>query len=209
MMVGYLLPQEWIRVVGRTKVDAATGDLHWKAHEIVKISTQRALQYVKQQGTVQQAKEQQAKEQQGKQSEKTQSGELLQGYTNGGECKPETLTASKTSERPTRVLICQKSSCRQRGSQVVADTMAKTIQGRLAQTTTAYEKSDSIQFISTGCMKQCKSGPHVVVIPQRQQQKDSSPTDQQLAKAKYNNVTPDAAQQIAHRLIESIPIYAD
>ena len=53
MMVGYLQPQDWIRVIGKVKVESQTGAQQWKAHEIVKISTQQAMQYANQQASKQ------------------------------------------------------------------------------------------------------------------------------------------------------------
>lgn len=34
MMLGYLSPDDWIRVVGKRKFDGKTGDWQWKAKEI-------------------------------------------------------------------------------------------------------------------------------------------------------------------------------
>ncbi|MEM6598376.1 MAG: (2Fe-2S) ferredoxin domain-containing protein [Cyanobacteria bacterium P01_C01_bin.69] len=159
MMMGYLHPHEWIRVIGRVKVDAKTGDLQWKAHEIVKLSTQQTLQHTK-----------------------TQKNR-------------QTKDTRKTGEPVTRVLICQKSGCRQKGSQAVADAIAHTL--------TTHTKSELVQLIPTGCMKQCKSGPHVVLLPNKRSQKASShSTTQAQLKTKYSSVTRTDAQHIAHQLIE-------
>jgi len=169
MMVGYLSPEEWIRVVGEVKVASKTGDLQWKAREIVKISTQQAIRHAR---------------------ERTKAQSLTTVL-------PKRGFAITPQPKPTKVLICQKSSCRQRGSQAVADAIAHTV--------ASHDKSESIQLVATGCMKQCKAGPHIVLIPGKQSSAPSSSPSTRLqpqSKTKYNSVTPATAQQIARQLVK-------
>lgn len=150
MMVGYLVPQMWIRVVGKVKVDGRTGHYHWKAREIVGLSTQQAIEYVSQQ----------------KKEHASTPGEV-------------------PVAKPIRVLICQKSSCQQRGSRVVSDEVARAI--------AASSQSTQIQIQATGCMKQCSSGPHLVWLSAGKHKPQ-----------KYAGVTPQSANQIVHQMIETL-----
>lgn len=59
--------------------------------------------------------------------------------------------------KPVRVLICQESSCRQKGSVAVSEA----ITGAIAQA--GCSKTVIVQ--TTGCMKRCKVGPNVVMLP--------------------------------------------
>lgn len=59
--------------------------------------------------------------------------------------------------KPIRVLICQQSDCRQRGSSAVSQAMKETIDADCLD----------ISIQATGCMKRCKIGPNVVMVPGR------------------------------------------
>ncbi len=130
MMYRYLEPQDWVRIVGNQVMDRRSGQLIWKANEISKLSSQQAHQL--------QASQLQASQLQASQSQASQS------------------QLPKTA-KPTRVLICQKSSCRQRGSGAVA----QAIEGAIAQA----NHSQPIDLRATGCLKRCEAGPHVVMLP--------------------------------------------
>jgi (2Fe-2S) ferredoxin len=57
------------------------------------------------------------------------------------------------------VLVCQKSDCAKRGSGQVCSALMN-----------ALEQQDLAEYVKvkgTGCMKHCKSGPHVVVMPDK------------------------------------------
>lgn len=65
------------------------------------------------------------------------------------------------------VMLCQRSSCRQRGAAQVHAAMDNTLRDR--------ELKDYVIIKNTGCMKQCKKGPCMVFMPD---------------KARYNKVAP-------------------
>lgn len=65
------------------------------------------------------------------------------------------------------VLVCQKSTCWKRGGQEVCQAIENTIHDQ--------GLSEQVQVKLTGCLKQCKQGPNVVVMPD---------------KARYSNVRP-------------------
>ena len=57
------------------------------------------------------------------------------------------------------VLVCQKSSCRKRGSSKVSQSIVNYLRDR------GWENQVAIK--GTGCMKQCKKGPCVVFMPDK------------------------------------------
>lgn len=78
----------------------------------------------------------------------------------------ETQTTSAKS-RKACVLVCQKSTCWKRGGQEVCKAIENTIHDQ--------GLTEQVQVKLTGCLKQCKQGPNVVVMPD---------------KARYSNVRP-------------------
>lgn len=161
MMMGYLQPQDWIRVAGKIKVDHETGKTLWQACEVIKVSTQQARTLSP------------------KGNELHRSRQSIARSESINRCM-------QTDECPTRILMCQKSSCRQRGSQAVKDAIARVLESN--------GQSAKIQILPTGCMKQCKSGPHLVLISSQQAQQKTKTT-------RHTHVTPDTATQIIEPLL--------
>lgn len=75
--------------------------------------------------------------------------------------QPQSVTPAKA--QPTKqqacILVCQKSDCCQRGAMEVC----KALQGALRD----RSLEDQVTIRKTGCMKQCKTGPHIVVMPDK------------------------------------------
>ncbi|GFE71191.1 (2Fe-2S) ferredoxin domain-containing protein [Chroococcus sp. FPU101] len=83
---------------------------------------------------------------------------------------PEAVTKTETTPAKTNkacVMICQKSTCWKRGGQEVCQAIENTI----------HEQglTEQVQVKLTGCLKQCKNGPNVIIMPD---------------KARYSNVRP-------------------
>ena len=102
--------------------------------------------------------------------------------------KPPSATKppAASKAKPARILICQKSSCRKKGAQKVSEAMEDAIAKAKA--------SDQIAIKSTGCLKCCKTGPTVVVLPASSKSKKAS-------KERYRKVTPKTAKKIVATLI--------
>ena len=84
---------------------------------------------------------------------------------------PITQPAARTvesSQKPAKILVCQKSDCRRRGSDGICSLLAKELEERGLQ--------DQVTIQKTGCLKQCKAGPNVVMLPD---------------KTRYSNVEPE------------------
>ncbi|MEM9979945.1 MAG: (2Fe-2S) ferredoxin domain-containing protein, partial [Cyanobacteria bacterium P01_D01_bin.2] len=73
---------------------------------------------------------------------------------------PAVATTQPKKRKASKILICQKSSCRKRGAMQVCDAVETALADQgLAET---------VQVKLTGCMDKCKAGPHVVVMPHKQ-----------------------------------------
>lgn len=57
------------------------------------------------------------------------------------------------------VMVCQKSSCRKRGAEEVCGAITASLRDRGLE--------DQVAIKGTGCMKQCKSGPCVIFMPDK------------------------------------------
>ena len=121
MMHRYLEPQDWIGVVGYQGINLRSGQMEWKADEILKLSARQVAEY---QTSVRQ---------------------------------PVVSSPTKAATKPVRILICQKSDCQRRGSEAVSQVLKEAI----ART----EAAQKVVVQSTGCMKRCKVGPNVVMLP--------------------------------------------
>jgi (2Fe-2S) ferredoxin len=85
------------------------------------------------------------------------------------------------AERPASatILVCQKSDCLKRGGKAVCHALEAALTDR--------NLTDQVTLRGTGCMKQCKAGPHVVFMPE---------------KARYSRV---AARDVAALVDEQFP----
>ncbi|MBC8122670.1 MAG: NAD(P)H-dependent oxidoreductase subunit E [Gemmatimonadaceae bacterium] len=76
----------------------------------------------------------------------------------------------------TRVLVCTSSDCCKRGAKALCRTLAETIE--------QYGLQDRVRVEKTGCMKRCKQGPNLVIMPQ---------------KARFTRVGPEQATELLLR----------
>ncbi len=72
-------------------------------------------------------------------------------------------TAAQTVKAPaktqTKILVCQKSDCLKRGAGGVCKALENALNSR------GLEEQVTVQ--GTGCLKQCKAGPNIVVMPDK------------------------------------------
>ncbi len=123
----YLVPQDWIRVIGQQVLNRRSGQMEWQAAEISKLSS-------------------------------SQVDELKRRAVLSDAVATTNANTTKTNTtKPVRLLICQASDCRQRGSFTASKAIAQAI--------TQADCSARIVVQSTGCMKRCKVGPNVVMLP--------------------------------------------
>lgn len=83
--------------------------------------------------------------------------------------KPQPAPAPAKPPKPDgKILVCQKSSCCKKGGKAVREAIESEIDQR--------GLSDRIEIKKTGCLKGCKAGPNVVVMP---------------AKDRYSRIQPE------------------
>lgn len=92
--------------------------------------------------------------------------------------EPETATAdrepaARAKPSKAKVLVCQKSGCRKRGGDLIRAEIAANLE--------ACGLAGQVDVIGTGCLKECKRGPNVVMMPD---------------KARYSNVSPNEIPQL-------------
>jgi (2Fe-2S) ferredoxin len=98
----------------------------------------------------------------------------------GGEVHPfapaQTRPRAEAPPGLTRVLVCKSSDCCRRG--------ARQVIARLEDAVERYGLQERVRIETTGCMKRCKQGPALVVLPQ---------------KARHCRVAPDEAPELLLR----------
>ena len=57
---------------------------------------------------------------------------------------------------PTKIQVCQGSSCRKRGSQQICQSMQTNLD--------RYQLAEQVEIESVKCLHHCKAGPHAIVI---------------------------------------------
>ncbi|MGB3298542.1 MAG: (2Fe-2S) ferredoxin domain-containing protein [Phormidesmis sp.] len=182
-MRGYLESGDWVKVVGKGKAASRSEKIKWKASKVVRRSPS------------------QAKKQQAEFAYKIAAGALENGSKNGNENgkvstdlkqtkkqlkklskkkkeKVSAQTSVQTKPNLTKVLICQKGSCRKKGSLKVA----QSVESELA----AAGCLENVTIKATGCMGHCKAGPNLVMLP---------------AKDSYKRVTPKRARSLIQKAL--------
>lgn len=66
------------------------------------------------------------------------------------------VTATKTK---TKILVCQKSDCQKRGGAAVCKALENALNSRGLE--------GQVTVVGTGCLKQCKAGPNIVLMPDK------------------------------------------
>ncbi|MEB3216943.1 MAG: (2Fe-2S) ferredoxin domain-containing protein [Nostocales cyanobacterium 94392] len=69
----------------------------------------------------------------------------------------QTIATEKPKEKSTKknILVCQKSSCMKRGGQKLCQALAASLSERGLE--------DQVAIKGTGCMKNCKAGPNLIM----------------------------------------------
>jgi len=90
---------------------------------------------------------------------------------------PATSTKPAKPKKPEiTLLVCQKSDCMKRGGKALCQSLQKELSDR--------QLTDQVTVRMTGCMKQCKAGPNLVVMPE---------------KARYTRITPAEVPALLER----------
>jgi len=73
---------------------------------------------------------------------------------------PEPTATQPTKAKPqVTILVCQKSDCMKRGGKAVCQRLQQELRDR--------GLTDQVTIKGVGCMKECKAGPNMVVMPDK------------------------------------------
>lgn len=74
---------------------------------------------------------------------------------------PQEITGanSKCAAKKAQILVCQKSDCQKRGAGKVCKALSEVLSDRGLQ--------DHVTIKKTGCLKKCKAGPNLVIMPNK------------------------------------------
>ncbi len=66
---------------------------------------------------------------------------------------------AKCAGKKAQILVCQKSDCQKRGASKVCQALSEALSDRGLQ--------DQVTIKKTGCLKKCKAGPNLVIMPNK------------------------------------------
>lgn len=93
----------------------------------------------------------------------TSVGEALEEDRAIGKTEVSSRSAGKTvkaaAKTQTKILVCQKSDCQKRGGAAICKALENALKAR------GLEEQVTVQ--GTGCLKQCKAAPNIVVMPDK------------------------------------------
>ena len=72
---------------------------------------------------------------------------------------PAAQTVKAPAKTQTKILVCQKSDCLKRGGTAVCKALENALNSRGLE--------DQVTVQGTGCLKQCKAAPNIVVMPDK------------------------------------------
>lgn len=82
---------------------------------------------------------------------------------------PETAETTPSKPKKATVLICQKSDCWKNGGARVCQMLEASLEEKGLK--------EAVNIKLTGCLKQCKKGPNVVVMPDKKHYNQVAPQD--------------------------------
>jgi (2Fe-2S) ferredoxin len=89
-----------------------------------------------------------------------QPGQSPEGHlTLGVQSKPEPKTGDRPKATSGKILVCSKSDCWKRGGKAVCAAIQDALGDR--------QLDQQVSVKTTGCMKHCKAGPNIVVMPDK------------------------------------------
>ena len=82
---------------------------------------------------------------------------------------PAAQTVKASAKTKAKILVCQKSDCQKRGGAAVCKALENALNAR------GLEGEVTVQ--GTGCLKQCKAGPNIVLMPDKTRYSRIKPTE--------------------------------
>lgn len=145
-----LIPGLGVKVTGERTVYRKTGEEELKAFKIVPDFSNNATKPCQNHGVgLVETLSSQLKELKSSETEHTCSK------------SPEEITKSnsKCAAKKAQILVCQKSDCQKRGAGKVCKALSEVLSDRGLQ--------DHVTIKKTGCLKKCKAGPNLVIMPNK------------------------------------------
>lgn len=153
-LASVLVPGLGVRVAGEKKLNLKNGTMKLKAYTVVPVA-----QAVTAGLPCPSSCEGQASHLPFLCPESSQSQERIEGEVRPG-------TSSKTQAK---ILVCQKSDCQKRGGAAVCQALQTALCERGLE--------DRVCIQGTGCLKQCKAGPNIVLMPDKTRYSRIEPAD--------------------------------
>ncbi|MCU0541559.1 MAG: (2Fe-2S) ferredoxin domain-containing protein [Oscillatoriaceae cyanobacterium Prado104] len=84
-------------------------------------------------------------------------------------CSTALQAAKAPAKTKAKILVCQKSDCQKRGGAAICKALENALNSR------GLEGKVTVQ--GTGCLKQCKAGPNIVLMPDKTRYSRIAPTE--------------------------------
>lgn len=94
----------------------------------------------------------------------------------GGAEGEDNLVLNNSKVSQPRILVCRKSSCQKKGGKAICQAIEEGLQAR--------GLAGEVEVKLTGCLKRCKQGPNLVILPD---------------KSRYSQVTPEQVPSLLAR----------
>ena len=142
-----LIPGLGVKMTGEMAVCKKTGEEELKAYSIIPYFSKNAAEHCKNQtfGLL----------------ENSSSQLIERKLPETEQIKSQKVTGSsaKCAGKKAQILVCQKSDCQKRGAGKVCQALSEALSDRGLQ--------DQVTIKKTGCLKECKAGPNMIVMPNK------------------------------------------
>ncbi|MEB3182114.1 MAG: (2Fe-2S) ferredoxin domain-containing protein [Nostocaceae cyanobacterium] len=176
-----LQPGTWLQIVGEKKIDLKTGNVKLKAERVLAAGAKTELAEIAEVG--------------GGVSSSFVLGNCNVNYPEDRHVQ-DSSTASKTkpAQGKATILVCQKSDCMKRGAKGVCQALSAALSDR--------GLSEQVTIKGTGCMKNCKGGPNVVMPDKTRYSRIQA----EQIPAVMNKHFPDTSQEEQQDMVATAPI---
>ncbi len=79
--------------------------------------------------------------------------------TSPGESSVTPVASTSAKKCPGSILICKKSTCQKKGGKIVSQLLKESLRH--------HGLEDQVNIKETGCLKKCKLGPNLVMLPDK------------------------------------------
>ncbi|MEM9217636.1 MAG: (2Fe-2S) ferredoxin domain-containing protein [Cyanobacteria bacterium P01_F01_bin.150] len=193
MLFRYLVPGDWVRVVGQQIKYGRQDAISLKAEDVIRIPSfpREEIPSLELHGILTGAGDHICKSPSASSSKSPskspgQSSGKSSGQSSGKSSdKLKGNPSDKSKVQSSRILICKKSKCRKRGGDAVGESVERSL--------SELGLSDQVSVKYTGCMDRCKAGPNMVFMPGKVKYTRVKPGKvPDLIQNHYANPSPDS-----------------